>query len=149
MKLIQTFIIELKSLIISKIKKVLTVDSKLSLKKYLNYLKRSNFVVCPLGNGPDTHRIWETLYAGSVPITFLDPQISALENLPYIYFPKLDNFLEKNIKQYDFDIKVESDKLNINWWVLKINQTRIESNEVFKLDFTENIDEVISTYLKN
>ena len=28
------------------------------------------FVVAPLGNGPDSHRIWETLYAGSIPIIF-------------------------------------------------------------------------------
>lgn len=30
------------------------------------------FVVCPRGNGTDTHRFWETLYRGSIPIVIDD-----------------------------------------------------------------------------
>lgn len=36
--------------------------------RYLRKLRASNFVVCPEGNGPDTHRLWETLYMGGIPI---------------------------------------------------------------------------------
>ena len=36
--------------------------------EYENDLRISNFVLCPQGNGIDTHRIWETLYCGSIPI---------------------------------------------------------------------------------
>ncbi len=38
---------------------------------YLNYvqkIKRHKFVLCPDGNGMDTHRTWETLYLGSYPV---------------------------------------------------------------------------------
>ena len=39
--------------------------------RFLNYawqIKRHKFVLCPDGNGMDTHRTWETLYLGSYPI---------------------------------------------------------------------------------
>ncbi len=38
---------------------------------FLNYarqIKRHKFVLCPDGNGMDTHRTWETLYLGSYPV---------------------------------------------------------------------------------
>ncbi len=38
---------------------------------FLNYarqIKRHKFVLCPDGNGMDTHRIWETLCLGSYPV---------------------------------------------------------------------------------
>jgi hypothetical protein len=36
------------------------------------YLKSINYeaVICPAGNGIDTHRLWEILYLGLIPITF-------------------------------------------------------------------------------
>lgn len=36
--------------------------------QYLMQLKKSIFCICPEGNGVDTHRLWETLYMGSVPV---------------------------------------------------------------------------------
>jgi hypothetical protein len=36
--------------------------------KYLSDLRRSKFAVCPEGNGVDTHRLWECLYMGCIPI---------------------------------------------------------------------------------
>ena len=35
---------------------------------YLDNIYRHNFVICPEGNGMDTHRTWETLHMGSIPI---------------------------------------------------------------------------------
>jgi hypothetical protein len=35
---------------------------------YADISGRYRFVVCPRGNGIDTHRFWETLYRGSLPI---------------------------------------------------------------------------------
>ena len=34
---------------------------------YLN-LKKSKFCICPEGNGPDCHRLWESLYLDVIPI---------------------------------------------------------------------------------
>lgn len=35
---------------------------------YLRSISEHDFVLCPRGNGRDTHRLWETLYLGSIPI---------------------------------------------------------------------------------
>lgn len=44
-------------------------------------LKRARFAICPIGNGVDTHRIYECLYFGVIPIvktSFLDRMYSKL-----------------------------------------------------------------------
>ena len=37
-------------------------------KKYFKELKQYKFILCPPGNGPDTHRIWESLMYKTFPI---------------------------------------------------------------------------------
>jgi hypothetical protein len=47
----------------------LTLDYSLSGREtYLDEVANSDFVACPRGNGIDTHRLWETIYLGSIPI---------------------------------------------------------------------------------
>jgi hypothetical protein len=36
--------------------------------EYLDNIYNHKFVICPEGNGIDTHRIWECLYMGTIPI---------------------------------------------------------------------------------
>jgi hypothetical protein len=36
--------------------------------QYLKAVNNHDFVLCPRGNGRDTHRLWESLYLGSIPI---------------------------------------------------------------------------------
>jgi hypothetical protein len=48
---------------------------------YYKTLKRTKFVVCPPGRGVDTHRVYETLFFGGIPIiktSFLDPMYEKL-----------------------------------------------------------------------
>ena len=51
---------------------------------YLDNIYNHFFVVCPNGNGMDTHRVWETLYMGSIPIMKRD-----LNNMYYSHLPIL------------------------------------------------------------
>jgi len=47
-------------------------------KGYMEYVKgihSHDFTICPAGNGIDTHRIWEAIYLGSIPIVKLEDQI--------------------------------------------------------------------------
>ena len=49
--------------------------------EYYATLKRTKFVVCPPGRGMDTHRVYETLFFGGIPIiksSFLDPMYKKL-----------------------------------------------------------------------
>lgn len=36
--------------------------------EYCKNLQRHKFIACPPGNGKDTHRVWESLYFGAIPI---------------------------------------------------------------------------------
>jgi hypothetical protein len=53
--------------------------------QYLSSLRSNSFVLCPEGNGVDTHRLWETLYMGGIPIVLKTPYLSdLLVNLPVV-----------------------------------------------------------------
>lgn len=39
--------------------------------KYLEVLHNSTFTLCPVGNGDDTFRFWESIVAGTIPVTSL------------------------------------------------------------------------------
>jgi hypothetical protein len=82
---------------------------KVSPKEYKAYLVRSLYSFCPPGNAHDTHRLWETLYAKSIPIVLDDPFIQQLhKRFPSLHFIKLKSFqepcqdiLEKTLHQLD------------------------------------------------
>lgn len=65
---------------------------------YAKIVEKHRFVVCPRGNGIDTHRFWETLYRGSVPIVLRDSWSKSLKihNLPMI---EVEEFSEDSIGQ--------------------------------------------------
>jgi len=52
--------------------------------EFLTSLSSSTFVICPPGNGMDSHRIWETLYVGSYPIVLHSPLDPLFVNLPVL-----------------------------------------------------------------
>ncbi len=52
---------------------------------YLSSCRSSGFVLCPEGNGFDTHRLWETLYMGGTPIVTRNKYLDDLYNrLPVV-----------------------------------------------------------------
>jgi hypothetical protein len=44
------------------------VQEYLQSKKIAHISSQFKFIACPRGNGTDTHRFWETLYRGSIPV---------------------------------------------------------------------------------
>lgn len=43
-------------------------NSKESMYYYYKNIQEHHYVICPPGNGVDTHRVWESLYLGAIPI---------------------------------------------------------------------------------
>jgi len=93
----------------------------------LNFLKdirNSAFTLCPEGNGVDTHRIWETLYLGRVPIITKSKAMKQIvKDLPVI---AIDDWEQISDKQYFKDKWVEMQKqvydfrkLQISFWINK------------------------------
>lgn len=63
------------------------VENNVSFETYLQHTAESYFSICPLGNGLDSHRIWESLYLKTVPIAEKTYNIEYLQkrhNLPIL-----------------------------------------------------------------
>ncbi len=90
------------------------INNKNELNEYENDLKNSNFVLCPQGNGIDTHRIWEALYFGAIPIVKSQVGLNKFKKLPILYVEKfsdvtedlllsfLNNLIVDNLEQIEF-----------------------------------------------
>lgn len=87
--------------------------------EYMNRLANSSFVLCPWGNGIDTHRLWETLYLGSIPVTKYHPTFNYNDQLPILFvdeysdinYDLLSDYLKNfQLENYNFDI------LTKNYW---------------------------------
>jgi hypothetical protein len=64
--------------ILKNLKGIFFEHQKLTYKDYLNKLTTYKFVISPPGNSVDCHRIWESIYIGTIPI--------ALKSIPMVYF---------------------------------------------------------------
>jgi len=65
---------------------------------YLSNLRKANFVLCPEGNGVDTHRLWETLYMGGVPIVTRSRYLNALySKLPVVVLESWSDLLNSSM----------------------------------------------------
>lgn len=98
--------------------------------QFLRDIRSHSFVFCPRGNGLDTHRLWETLYMGSIPIVMRDIGYSAFEDLPILFVDDWDNitpeFLEeckKNIEDNMMQGKYNMEKLKVSYWINHIKKT--------------------------
>jgi hypothetical protein len=54
---------------------------RISGKSYVRNLAKYSFCICPRGNGLDTHRFWESLYLGVVPIVLDTPWADMMKSL--------------------------------------------------------------------
>ncbi len=69
--------------------------------QYLDFVSKSKFVLCPEGNGPDTHRVWESLLFQSIPIMKESSFTNILQKagIPVLVFSEWD---EINFCDFDF-----------------------------------------------
>ena len=52
---------------------------------YIDNIYNHKYIICPRGNGMDTHRLWETLYMGSIPIVKTDINNWFYNDMPILY----------------------------------------------------------------
>jgi hypothetical protein len=88
-------------------------------RQFLRDIRSSKFVFCPRGNGIDTHRIWETLYMGSIPIVKYERSHHLFTDLPILFIKDWnevnEDFLNEKYEEIinkDWNI----DKLKIGYW---------------------------------
>ena len=94
---------------------------------YIDEIYNHKFVVCPEGNGIDTHRKWETLYLNSIPIEKRSINNSFYTDLPICFVDNWNELTEDFLNsEYDriTNTTWNMDKLNMSYWTQKIKNSR-------------------------
>ena len=115
---------------ITKIPKKLMFSEKNEVERTQSWNTQSKyaFVASPFGNGLDTHRLWEALILGCIPIIITSELDSLLEDLPVLIIKDWSDITETVLMNVitDFKKKHEKgkfnyDKLTLKYWMDKIN----------------------------
>jgi hypothetical protein len=91
--------------------------------EYLDDIYHHQFVVCPEGNGIDTHRTWETLYMGSIPIEKRNINNQFYTDLPICFVDKWEDITEEYLERWLIGYGWQTwnlDKLQFKYWKNKI-----------------------------
>jgi len=94
---------------------------------YIDNIYNHKFVICPEGNGIDTHRKWETLYLNTIPIEKRNINSSFYEDLPICL---VNNWNEIN---EDF-LNKEYDRINNSDWNLNKLDMAYWQNKIINYD---------------
>ncbi len=80
-------------------------------------LQRCRFVACPRGNGCDTHRLWESLYLGCIPLVDDIENTRLFRDVPLIRVSDWKNTstpeLESEVQKIS---KIRWDQLRLSYW---------------------------------
>jgi hypothetical protein len=93
-------------------------ETGLSFEQYCENMSNYMFVVCPPGNGVDTHRVWEALYMGCIPIV-LDHHIFQGYNLPIMRVKSWSEVTLQNLLD-TLNKPTGGAELFFSWWQGKI-----------------------------
>jgi len=95
------------------------VDANLIFYEYLIELASHKFAICPEGNGPDCHRIWECLYLGVIPIVSNIISYDDFSDLPLLIVDNFevisDDFLNEQYKIMTTK-KYDLSKVSFDYW---------------------------------
>ena len=111
----------------------------LEIKQYLNHLQSFKFIFSPQGNGIDTHRVWETIYAGSIPVVEKHINFKYFKDLPIIFYKESKELSLEYLQEKEKNLEIEnfySRKLSIDYWLEMINKDLV-SNESHEVSFEE------------
>jgi hypothetical protein len=109
----------------------LQLKSNKSFPEYIKELSSYKFSLCIRGNGLDTHRFWESLYLGVIPVLIDNPKFKMENFIKYLHYAKipcyvikLDNlneFVERYKPDFFNQVLYNSIWKNYNKDVLKIS----------------------------
>lgn len=78
-----------------------TKKQNCSIEEYYNDLCKSKYVLCPEGTGIDTHRVYESILCGAIPVVLRNSLSHMYEKLPVCILDKwTDEFYEHNIRNF-------------------------------------------------
>lgn len=86
---------------------------------YLRTVKASKFTLCPRGNGDDTHRLWESIYLGTIPIIEKLKTHDICNDLPVLFVDNWGDLNEEYLNDKYSEMinkKYNMEKLKISYW---------------------------------
>tara|TARA_B000000557_G_C20811445_1_gene460345 strand:+ start:2313 stop:3341 length:1029 start_codon:yes stop_codon:yes gene_type:complete len=105
--------------------------SKLSLDEYISKLNKYKYILCPWGNGVDTHRLWEVLYIESIPVTKYHHTYHSVQDLPVLMFKNYNEVNLERLNTLSQDFK-NFESLNLKYWERRITRKKLNNvNENF------------------
>jgi hypothetical protein len=100
-------------------------EAELDLGDYLKEMTSHRFVLCPPGNGTDTHRLWEALYSRTIPVAMEAPTMEAFRDLPILFvndFRRLTQAFLASEYERICSTSWNWPKLFLPWWRARIAQ---------------------------
>ena len=91
-------------------------ENRLSFEDYCIHMSHHKYVICPPGNGIDTHRLWEALYMKCIPIV-LKHRIYENYDLPIIQVNKWEDINKEILNK---ELTQNEEQLYIDYWNNKI-----------------------------
>jgi len=80
---------------------VTTLQKRITAWEYSRLSQQYAFIACPRGNGIDTHRLWETLYRGSIPVVKRSAWTEMIEELglPIVQLDSWEEIHQLNLEE--------------------------------------------------
>ena len=98
----------------------LFTDDDAGYARYIAGLRSHPFCLAPAGNGIDTHRVWESLYAGSIPIVERSTAMEPFSDLPMLMINRWEDALDESLLRRTRDAYQartwDLRKLTVSYW---------------------------------
>jgi hypothetical protein len=97
---------------------------------YYKNLNKTKFMICPLGNGLETYRFYDSIYSGAIPIVVKEGILyDKFKDFPILFLNSIDDFStlteEYLIQQYEIiskKFRSYQRLLDMNYWLENINK---------------------------
>ena len=94
--------------------------------EYIEELSRHKFCVCPPGYGVDTHRIYEAIYVGSIPIVLQNAVLyEHFKDLPILWVEDYD-IIDEPLLTFVWnkwgERKTSLEKVRLSYWKTRLSE---------------------------
>lgn len=104
-------------------------ENNLTLENFFNKILDYKMVLCPVGNGVDTHRLWEVLYSNRIPVTVKVGDFKIYElykKLPIIILDDINQLKDYKLLDDQYEIiknkKFDLEILDTSYWIERIKK---------------------------
>ena len=107
---------------------------KVSFNGWQELVKSYTFVICPHGHGLDTHRLWEVLLIGSIPVVKTSTLDEMFIGLPVVVVQNWEDVTETMLQDWLENFQeVRLDKIFFPFWQSYIQKAQSEALTLFPL----------------